>query len=345
MPSLGNDLATIRKSRGISLEEIYRSTKIPKAVLASIEDDTIFSDIGSNPTYIRSYVRSYAKALSIEERKIVHALNKVEKGSYSGSLIEEEQRQKMPEEANSKEDEPSAKGEAKEEVAHEETENPLLKSQEVSKVDWANMGRQFQPTRTARSNRWIIASVVIVLAVAAFWGYWYYLRGEGPSAGKTTPQESPAQTTTPADSPDLDTGTAFDGDSALRQTSPQFTGPRETLPDTLSIVLYAAYGKLEPVRVYTDILDELNPYWIETGEAIRFDFVNDFHFRNGEGNIILLMNGRVISDFRERFLNPETNRIEIHRSFFEGDSKWLQPPPDTLNIDVPPPSVIHTLQY
>lgn len=346
MPSLGNDLAIIRKKREITLEEIHQSTKIPKTVLTSIEDNAIFADITSNPTYIRSYVRSYAKAISIEERKIVYALDKVEKGSYSGSLVDDEQRQGPQDEKTTPvEEEPKTDDEQK--SMADSSENPLLKSQEVGSVDWADMGHQFQPTQTS-SSRWKIAITLLILfAAGAFLIYWFYFRTLDNNATGTAPKEPPAQTTTTSDSLQLDVAPQTDEDSARltdeENTSTQARETEESLSDTLSIVLYAAYGKLEPVRVYTDILDEFNPYWIENGEAIRLNFVNDFQFRDGLDNIILLMNGHVISDFQEHFLNPETGRIEITRSFFEDDPKWLQPPPDTLNMDVPPPSVIHQL--
>lgn len=346
MPSLGNDLAIIRKIRGITLEEIHQSTKIPKAVLASIENNSIFEDITSNPTYIRSYVRSYAKAVSIEERDIVYALDKVEKDNYSGSLIDDEQRQKV----KGKKTLPPEDETKEERDKHKSTyvsENPLLKKRKVDSVDWANMGRQFRSSRTSSSKWRIILAVLLLFAVGAFLIYWFYIRTMDNNATNIPRNESPTQTTTTADSLQPDIIPRSTEDSAQlagggNRSSP-FREAGETLPDTLSIVLYAAYDNLEPVRVYTDVLDELNPYWIESGEAIRFNFVNDFQFRDGLDNIILLMNGHVITDFRDRFLNPETGRIEITRAFFENDSRWLQPPPDTLNIDVPPPSVIHQM--
>lgn len=346
MPSLGNDLATIRKSRGLSLEEIHQTTKIPISVLVSIEDNSVFEGMTSNPTYIRSYVRSYAKALSIDERKIVYALNKVEKNSYSGSLIDDKQRQKFQQDRKKdtgKEEQKADAGEQK--STDSSSENPLSNSQEVHSVDWADLGHQFQ-TKGRTNSKWrIIFSILLLFAVGGFLIYWFYVRPLDNDAAPASGQEPPAQTTSP-DSLQFDAIPSTGEDSA-RMTeggaSTQLDGSREALPDTLSIVLYAAYGNLEPVRVYTDILDELNPYWIENGEAIRFHFVNEFQFRDGLENVILLMNGHVVSDFRERFLNPETGRIEISRSFFEENSKWLQPPPDTLDIDVPPPSVIHQM--
>ncbi|WP_372637157.1 helix-turn-helix domain-containing protein [Fodinibius sp.] len=346
MPSLGNDLAIIRKSREITLEEIHKSTKIPKTVLASIEDNSIFEGITSNPTYIRSYVRSYAKAISVDERDIVYALDKVEKDSYSGSLIDDDRREKFKDKKIS-DSEDKEKAEEGEQTPISISENPLAKRREVDSVDWADMGHQFKSTRTTSSKWRISLTVFILLAIGAFLIYWFYVRTLDNNAANTPQQETPNQTTTTGDSLQLGVRSLTVEDSAQRTRggggSSRFREAGESLPDTLSIVLYAAYGTLEPVRVYTDILDELNPYWIENGEAIRFDFVNDFQFRDGLDNIILLMNGHVIPDFRERFYNPETGRIEITRSFFQDDPKWLQPPPDTLNIDAPPPLLIHQL--
>ncbi|SHE93217.1 Helix-turn-helix domain-containing protein [Fodinibius roseus] len=346
MPSLGNDLAIIRKSRKITLEEIHDSSKIPKTVLASIEDNSIFEDITSNPTYIRSYVRSYAKAVSIDERDIIYALNKVEKNSYSGSLIDDDRRQKIKDKKIS-DSEGKEKRNRGEPAPTSISENPLSKTREIDSVDWADMGHQFKSTRTPSAKWRITLTVLILLAIGAFLIYWFYVRTPGNNATNIPQQEPPSRTTTTDDSLQLDVRSLTIEDSAQRTRgggrSSQFREAGEGLPDTLSIVLYAAYGTLEPVRVYTDILDEVNPYWIENGEAIRFNFVNDFQFRDGLDNIILLMNGHVIPDFRERFFNPETGRIEITRSFFQDDPRWLQPPPDTLDIDVPPPSIIHQL--
>jgi len=355
MPSLGNDLAAIRKNREISLEEIHRSTKIPTAVLASIEDDSIFAEISSNPTYIRSYVRSYAKALSIEERKIVYALDNVEKNNYSGSLIDAGQRQKLPDEESSppeSEGEIDAEGESaqkkdpggdKTKSASSVTADPILKSREVHSFDWAGMGQQFKPPKRANSKWRIIILALILIVLGALLVYWFYFRAD-TSAATTSGTESPAQTSPMADSLRLDAMPPTGEDSARMAAAgdaPPLSGG--ALPDTLAIVLYAAYGNLEPIRVYTDLMGKINPYWLENGEAIRVNFVNDCQFRGALDHVILLMNGHVISNFQDRFLNPETSRIEITRSSFGDNPAWLQPPPDTLDIDVPPPSVIHQL--
>jgi len=87
--SLGKDLAFVRKKQNLSLEDIQNEIKIPLSTLKSIEDGSIFTDSGETKTYIRSFVRSYAKVLGIPDSEIVQALNEMEDGTYTGSLLGE----------------------------------------------------------------------------------------------------------------------------------------------------------------------------------------------------------------------------------------------------------------
>lgn len=363
MASLGKDLAQIRKERNISLDEVYEATKIPKRIIRSIEDDSIFSDFEENSTYIRSYVRSYAKALSIDERQIVYALNKQAKDRYSGSLqklMQEPPAQPLYDERDDKpesEQEPQKREEPVQEESQEsvsdEKAQPVEKqatekSQKkpgIRSVDWADMGKQFQPLKTAKSRTGIgLLAILLLLAASGGVFYFYFYESTPPNISNNqnavNQQETPQTVNT--DSPEINIVPSTENDtSALtsaRESNLQNEG-LESLPDTLSILLYAAYGKLEPVRVYTDIMDNVNPYWIEEGDAFRFNFVNDINIRGQLSRIVLFMNGHVIQDFREKFYNPETRLIEINRSYFEGEPKWLQPPPDSHAINAPPPNI------
>ncbi|MEX2600807.1 MAG: helix-turn-helix domain-containing protein, partial [Balneolaceae bacterium] len=89
MASVGQDLAIIRKQKGHSLEEIHRVTKIPMRTLLRIESDAIFDDTEENPTYVRSFIRSYAKALYIPDDKIVNALDQRQSGNYNNLLLDD----------------------------------------------------------------------------------------------------------------------------------------------------------------------------------------------------------------------------------------------------------------
>lgn len=346
MPSLGNDLAIIRKDQGISLEEVHQSTKIPKHILNAIEDDSLFQDITGTTTYIRGYVRSYASTLSIEEREIIHALDQMEKGSYNGSLVDDKLRPEEPATEKSKETDSKKDGSNDTPTNTSSKDIVLKRSDRVTSIDWVNMAERFSPFSKQRPKWRPVFFTLILFGVAAFLVYWFYFRPPKENAQNPSQQETPMQTTVPSGTLQSSSPAIEDNDSAemTSSTGNQLEAPKDELSDTLSIVLYAAHDKLEPVRVFTDITGDLNPYWIEEGEAIRFNFVNEFQFRNGINNIVLLMNGHPISNFKEQLFNPQTGRIEINRSFFENDPKWLQPSPDSLEIGAPPPSVIRQLE-
>ncbi|PNW27845.1 UNVERIFIED_CONTAM: hypothetical protein BEN50_21225 [Euhalothece sp. KZN 001] len=87
--SLGKDRESIRKRKNITIEDVQNAIKIPLDILTSIEDDSIFSDTNRNKTYLRSFVRSYAKLLKIDDEDIVRALDEVEAGTYSGNIFPE----------------------------------------------------------------------------------------------------------------------------------------------------------------------------------------------------------------------------------------------------------------
>jgi len=369
MPSLGNDLALIRKEQNLTLDDIQRATKIPKRILNSIEDDSIFSDFDESPTYIRSYVRTYAKALSIDEQKIVFALNKKQKHDYKGSLqqlLDQPKRKTFQLDEDAEDDSTSNNGE--DEVDDYEKDAPVdddfeskssarptesipkKQSPDIRSIDWADMGRRFQPLESTKSKVWIGLLVLLIICTA---GGYFYLNQADVVDPKTesNPDEQTSTVQSESETPPVTTDSLQLNivPSAVNDTNSLTEQPSETesrqqpltaLPDTLGMVVYAAYDKLEPVRVYTDITDSINPYWIEQGNAVRFQFVNEIRIRGQFSRIALLFNGRAIPNITEQFYNSDTRLLEIERSFFEGDSTWLQPPPDSLSIDAPAPTNI-----
>ncbi len=369
MPSLGNDLASIREELGKSIEDIHQSTKVPLRILQSIEDDSIFTSLEENTTYIRSYIRSYAKALKIDDDDIVRALDQLESGRYTGFLLTgegaasrknfgydsddksqaqpaEKDKDKEKEEKEKKESKPQPEsdsdmvhdhapagdtGDRSDSARHPRIPDPPS----VTSVDWADMGRKFTPLQT-KSRMWI-GFVFIFLIIAGAVGYFLYqyqYQGEGQNQSG---QSQNSQEAIPSDSLQLNLSTPV---SNPNEAAGQAEQAAEALSDTLTLVIYAAYDKLEPVRVYTDVMDSLNPYWIEQGEAFTFEFVNNMRLRGQYSRMVLMLNGHVIENFRQNFYNPETGMLVIERSYFENDDRWLQPPPDSLQIDAPPPNII-----
>jgi hypothetical protein len=108
----------------------------------------------------------------------------------------------------------------------------------------------------------------------------------------------------------------------------------------LELVVYAANGKLEPVRIKSDLFDQTLPYWLEQGEAMRFNFVDTIRVRGQFSRMILLMNNQPITDFTSRFYQQESDEVQIPRSFFEKDPKWKTSPPSLSELNIPVPDTI-----
>lgn len=88
MKTIGHDLAVIRIHQNLTLDDIHRATRISVETLKKIEDGSIFTSKEENNTYIRSFVRAYAKALKIDEELTIRALDQFEAGTYEHLLLE-----------------------------------------------------------------------------------------------------------------------------------------------------------------------------------------------------------------------------------------------------------------
>lgn len=354
--SIGNDLATIRKQQNLTLEDIHDITKIPVHILQSIEDESIFEDFEENKTYTRSYIRGYGKALKIEDGVIVQALDDYEVGIYSGRLLgeeEDEDEELTPppiatEEETKPEDPITSAGDDTDEepaptdefsgkgLSGETGNKPPQTPPSVNTVDWTNMGKKVTPHRP-KSRVWLGITIILLIVITIIL-FWYYQNnpdffGSGDTTSTVESSQNLSQPAVVPDSLQLNLENPEDTSSAVVSES------REALSDTLKMLVYAAHEKLEPVRVYTDVMDDLNPYWIEQGEAYEFTFVNLIRIRGQYSRMELMLNGHPIENFRDRFYNPDTRMLEIERTVFEGDDRWLQPPPDSTALDFPPPTV------
>ena len=65
----GTHLKTQRESRHLSLKEVSLSTKIPEHVLKALEEDQYA--ILDSPTYVKGFLKSYAKYLGLEPGEII----------------------------------------------------------------------------------------------------------------------------------------------------------------------------------------------------------------------------------------------------------------------------------
>lgn len=359
MPSLGNDLASIRKEQNLSIDDIHRLTKIPLETLHSIEDDSIFDNLGANKTYIRSYVRTYARTLNIDDDLIVRALNQIEQRGYQGILRDSDsdtrtfrydddtdhpnlEDDELDEPSTGAEEESTSTGPVPPSAKYPPQKSPTVSPDEpkteppsVHSVDWADMGKKIN-TLPSQTRLWGGLIILLLLVGAIFLIVWFqYDNDPEPVTEETTQETEPPQESAASDSLQLDLS-----ESSGQSQQESETEASSSLPDTLQLGIYAAFDVLEPVRVQADIMDTLSPYWIEQGTVFEFEFVDNIQIRGQYEDMVILLNGHVVEDFQSDFLNDDTGVLEINREAFEDDSTYLQPPPDSLGDDIPEPENI-----
>lgn len=359
--SLGKDLATIRKSQNLSLEDIQNAIKIPLDTLKSIEDGSIFEDYSKNKTYIRSFVRSYAKTLKLDDEDVVQALDEVDAGTYSGSLIAGTNSPKdyasasdVPYDEDSVDEDaatfsPDSSGSKPEPRKQPVPPRKASSDPEVNAINWADIGRKF----TAGSNSskaWMIGSFLII--VGLLFGSAFIFWDDITSVFDQDPAERQEQTVdtqlsqdnlipAPVDSPAVE-----DQDPPLNtDDQPPVSNEPITLGDTLTLTVYAAYGQLEPVRVTSDFNWRTNPFWMEEGEAYNFDFKDTLLVRGQYSRILLLFNGHVIENPRQEYFNTAFNSVMITRSVLD-QPDLLAPAPREFPLDIgAPDSTVYRIRY
>ncbi|TVQ14648.1 MAG: hypothetical protein EA364_04040, partial [Balneolaceae bacterium] len=77
------------------------------------------------------------------------------------------------------------------------------------------------------------------------------------------------------------------------------------------------------------------PYWIETGRAMQFEFLQDIQIRGNIERMILMYNDRVITDFQ--LYDPENRVIRISREQFLRDPTMRSFSTGEMPDDLPGP--------
>lgn len=150
MAQIGKDLAKVRKQQGMSLEQVHASSRIPVRILESIEDGSIFTDLTTNNTMIRSNVRSFARVLKLDDDRVIEVLNDLEQGKDSPLLAisgDTDNQEDSPE--DDKQEEVHAPENTPEEAPQQEQEIEA----EALKSSPKKRGRPRKTTSVASSNQ------------------------------------------------------------------------------------------------------------------------------------------------------------------------------------------------
>ena len=116
-------------------------------------------------------------------------------------------------------------------------------------------------------------------------------------------------------------------------------------PDTLQIVIYAAYDKLNPVRVGSDLRESVFPLWMEQGEAYYFDFNEEITIRGQFSRMLILFNNTVIEAPLERFSGVQENTVRLTRERLAAAE--FEAKPDLILPDgvSEPDSIVYTIDF
>tara|TARA_R110000868_G_scaffold37111_15_gene131696 strand:+ start:19672 stop:20724 length:1053 start_codon:yes stop_codon:yes gene_type:complete len=349
--SLGKDLAYIRKGLGLSLEEIQSSVKIPLHTLESIENDSIFQSTEHNNIYIRSFIRSYARALKLNEEDIVKALDDVEAGIYQNDLIASDEDRKIIEAEQRIPKEEAAF--SLDDVSPPEIKYaPVQTTPNVESVNWADLGKSFSIKEHTPKN-WVLLIVAFFILVLVAIGFFFKQEISGLFDFSDNQIVEPITNTFPTPLTDNTT----EQDSVAEAVVPPLPVQNETisssiptesmssLQDVLTVAVYAAFDKLEPVRVTSDINWRTNPFWMEQGQAFNFDFNDSLVIRGQYSRMLLLFNGHVINNPAQQYFDDEFDSIVLTRSIFS-DTTYLAPAPSEFPYDVgPPDSLVYRIGF
>lgn len=329
MSQLYEDLKSIRVEKNLAVEDIFDKTRISKDNIELIEDGSLLA-AGSNRTYVRSFIRTYSKAVGISEADILKALELHEKGDYDGYLAASYLKEKPKAVQGRQGDKTKKQDEVKPD--DEETDKPskakpiitpaaldvketekkdiyarahprVLPYKEDSAVNWGEMNKRAGKKKMPMGAVVVLLIVFILLAAIAGGAYYFYF------VQPTDPQPTTDQDTTEevSEIDFLDAPIAPDPSQAAAII----------LPDTLTIVVYAAYGNLEPFRVSSDTFLNRRPYWLERGRGMRITFIDEINLYNQLDRMLVMYEGRVFTQFAER--DDAEARITIRREQFIND--------------------------
>src|SRR5699024_6898838 len=123
-------------------------------------------------------------------------------------------------------------------------------------IDWSEFNRK--AIRSSRGGRvsgkaWAAIVAIAIVAIGIFLSFYFN------DESKSSQQETAATVGTPMTRADSLQKALLPNKGKTAYNAI----PTISLSDTLAIGVIAATGKLEPVRVYTDISGKREPYWVE----------------------------------------------------------------------------------
>lgn len=298
------DLGRIRERRGLTLEDLVKSTRIPEGILRSLETNALFDHPAFNRVYLRSIVRGYAAEVDVEESDILDALEQALIGMYRGALA-----RKYLGEAENATDRLETGGETAEPTGIAAAQAPApddqLRARRITREqlsderpeaeDTASVPRSISSTpspsiptstaplspsgvfiRTALVKRIVVAIVLITLAIAAI----FLVRAlretgaeaVGPSNERTDEAAAVPITPTPVES----------AAAVEQRTATVDAGIVAAVGDSVEVLIVSLGRPVREIRIRVD--DDLRrPYWIERDSVLSVHMRERIIVENHQG--------------------------------------------------------------
>lgn len=369
MASLHTDLLAIREKSGLSVTDINKKTKTPESVIIEIEKGSIFEKSEKQKTYIRSFIRTYAKAIGIKDEDMIRALDAQEAGNYAGGL----RKKYLPEtiEVSPDLEDPDEVVEPTKDVAADDEDFGLVKPGPTStigideysrpdpsrqhnrvtppppkleSVDWAKFNDNFVSLNNSAMLYILIAIIIIAIGTGGYYGYVYYAEhmsspDESSTSTSSMPLSSDDINISSPESDETNTTDSISTDS-IQISSPEIPASVTAvrIPDTLMVIVHAANDKLEPIRVTSDVNNNRSPYWIEYNEAMRFDFFNQIEIQGQLDRMAIFVNGHLIVEMDS--IRTGDRNIVLTRDFLSRRPYIFSDEAPDLPEGVVPPTII-----
>lgn len=205
----------------------------------------------------------------------------------------------------------------------------------TKEIDWADVGKKINQKKRPMPV-WVVGLIILVIILGAAG---YFIIQSGLLSDESALQD---EITTPPDQGENSSLSIELDEPEITEETPSTPEPVAMLDDTLSIVIYAAFGNIDPVRVWSDTKPRFDPYWIEEGNAMIFDFENSVQVRGPYDNMLFFLNGHLIENAVQNFYNEEEDYVELNRSDFTSDSKWSENTDLQIPGELEPPEEIRS---
>ena len=93
MQSVGEKLRRKRLEKNLTLDKVYKQTKIHTRVLEALEQDRAYNFL--SPLYIRGFLRTYAQYLGLDSEKLLKEYIDSQKGETQATEVALEKKQKV----------------------------------------------------------------------------------------------------------------------------------------------------------------------------------------------------------------------------------------------------------